>query len=601
MRDRDGSILKNLFEAKTQVANYLRNIPGADTRTLSPKELGEYKHPKFAYGWEIKDPAREMFFRVLLPEQFPFVIPRIAIRDATGVRDYTDWPHVEGAGLLCLDKVELQNLASEPVRAIELSLASALRFVDEMSSRTDLDKDFGDEFISYWNRRNIDETKVLSLLDIDNESTRKVLFLSTSDHLIVGESKEELLSWVKNRYPKTEKINPREGIFVKLETPPVPPFPETLEALEIFLSKHGGAAALALLAGSIGAQGSLSLVMQGEGRGGKAMVAIQVHIKNAKNFMKGGFRSMERMPEWLVMQRLRNGTNVVRHGVQRIDGSWVHGRGQNIDFKSLADKRVTVLGCGSLGSHIAVRLAQAGVGDLLLIDPEILEAANVGRHVLGMSYLNASKAGALAYELGKRFPHMRRVEGIPKSWEQLPKADLAKLKDSDLIISAVGEWGPEGILSDWQVQNPDEVPTIIYGWLEEHAAAAHALLVNEQPGCLNCLLSNDGNMTAPETEWETGNELQAEPACGSLYQPFGPMDLANAEAMISRMAVDTLLGRYTNNTHRVSAISTWHLNQMGGRWSAQHLAARPNGFEDHFEFERVFVPKIDCQSCGTSN
>ena len=46
----------------------------------------------------------------------------------------------------------------------------------------------------------------------------------------------------------------------------------------------------------------------------------------------------------------------------------------------LKDKSVAVVGCGSLGSTLALSLARAGVGRFHLFDPDRLDPVNIARH-----------------------------------------------------------------------------------------------------------------------------------------------------------------------------------------------------------------------------
>ena len=50
----------------------------------------------------------------------------------------------------------------------------------------------------------------------------------------------------------------------------------------------------------------------------------------------------------------------------------------------MTEKKVVVLGCGSVGSLIAMELARSGVGNFLLVDADTLEYHNLCRHQCGI-------------------------------------------------------------------------------------------------------------------------------------------------------------------------------------------------------------------------
>ncbi|MBW6932360.1 ThiF family adenylyltransferase, partial [Salmonella enterica subsp. enterica serovar Weltevreden] len=72
----------------------------------------------------------------------------------------------------------------------------------------------------------------------------------------------------------------------------------------------------------------------------------------------------------LLLRKKRGFLN--KKDIQRLDAQWIHGRDQNEGLKALQNAKVLVLGCGSLGSQVAMRLAQSGVGNIILIDHDIL-------------------------------------------------------------------------------------------------------------------------------------------------------------------------------------------------------------------------------------
>ena len=61
----------------------------------------------------------------------------------------------------------------------------------------------------------------------------------------------------------------------------------------------------------------------------------------------------------------------------------------------LAEKKILLLGCGSLGGYIANELVKSGIEHMMLVDPDTLHETNIFRHVLGLQYVNQYKSVAL--------------------------------------------------------------------------------------------------------------------------------------------------------------------------------------------------------------
>ena len=62
---------------------------------------------------------------------------------------------------------------------------------------------------------------------------------------------------------------------------------------------------------------------------------------------------------------------------------------------ALKDKAVTIVGCGSLGSTLAMSLARAGVGTFYLFDMDRLSPVNIARHQAGLKDLGRAKAAVV--------------------------------------------------------------------------------------------------------------------------------------------------------------------------------------------------------------
>lgn len=71
--------------------------------------------------------------------------------------------------------------------------------------------------------------------------------------------------------------------------------------------------------------------------------------------------------------------------------------GQQKLFRS----RVTVIGCGGLGGYIIEQLARLGVGELVVIDPDVFEEHNLNRQLLSsIDNLGKSKVAAAVARVG---------------------------------------------------------------------------------------------------------------------------------------------------------------------------------------------------------
>ena len=287
----------------------------------------------------------------------------------------------------------------------------------------------------------------------------------------------------------------------------------------------------------------------------------------------------------------------MKAGVERVDAEWIHGRGNDPDLPRLREAKVVVIGCGSLGGPLALGLAQTGVGSLDLIDPEVLKAANVGRHPLGASEVGLSKAKALAARIQADYPHIRRSEGFLEGWEEAATRDANLLTQADLIISTIGEWAPEAALNAWR-HDQQSRPDMLFGWTEPHANAGHLVALVRNEGCLACGLSDWGEPLLPVADWPNGTGQRGEPACGVLYQPYGPVEIAHVAALITEAAIDTLLGRITKPAHRVWVAREAILQRAGGIWSKAWRATAEGEPKGARIEERPWARHTGCAVCG---
>ena len=101
--------------------------------------------------------------------------------------------------------------------------------------------------------------------------------------------------------------------------------------------------------------------------------------------------------------------------------------------KRFSSATVAVCGLGGLGSNIAIALARAGIGKLLLIDFDRVDITNLHRQQYKANQIGLYKAEALAENLGEIAPYTEITAVTAKITEE-NFADL--LKGADVVCEA---------------------------------------------------------------------------------------------------------------------------------------------------------------------
>jgi molybdopterin/thiamine biosynthesis adenylyltransferase len=324
-----------------------------------------------------------------------------------------------------------------------------------------------------------------------------------------------------------------------------------------------------------------------------AVLAAPVAPKHgARDPLLKGYRPGT-VPDDILMARYFGGGKLMRRPVERADAAWIHGRGQDPRSAVLQQTTVTVIGCGSVGAPIAIALAQAGIGALVLVDFESLTWANVGRHPLGAAAVGRNKAKSLAQKLRADFPHLT-VEHHEVDVDTMVRKHAQVLESSNLIVCATGSWAGDGRLEAWRIETGHSVP-VVYAWTEAHACAGHAVLVDRAGGCLRCGFDGTGLPNFRVTAWPNGS-VRTEPACGAVYQPYGPIELGFINSLAAELSLEALLGEKIAPVHRVWVAPAGRLSRLGGTWTETWQTDAAFRKEGGFVLERTW-PTASCPGC----
>lgn len=199
--------------------------------------------------------------------------------------------------------------------------------------------------------------------------------------------------------------------------------------------------------------------------------------------------------------------------------------------KTLAGKKIAVVGIGTIGGYLSDMLVKCGAGTLggklTLVDFDFLLPQNIGRHRLGFSDLLSNKALAMTNEL-KRMAPAAEIRGLPVDIRH------AELGEIDLLIDATGEES----LGHWLCGHYRPLSPILTVWIEGPGTAVRALLQNNNIGaCYRCLWHKNrrGELLSVQGSLP---EIMAGHGCEGLYVPFPATVSVHAASLGAEMALD---------------------------------------------------------------
>jgi ThiF family protein len=197
------------------------------------------------------------------------------------------------------------------------------------------------------------------------------------------------------------------------------------------------------------------------------------------------------------------------------------------DVSSLWDVSVAIVGCGAIGSFLAEQLARAGVGRLVLVDPQQLLPGNCVRHLAPPRYVPLAKVDAIKKVLvGKRLIAGGNVEVHLATLTPDLAFDLTTR--CDLIVDAAADEGARGLLE----YMADLVGTSIVrvALLRDGGVVR----VQRYP------LPEGTRVHGPIPALETTGTPYREAGCGDPVSPTPPYAVAQAAGLATRMVVDSL-------------------------------------------------------------
>lgn len=532
----------------------------------------------------------ERHLRIAFPNHFPLITLRIQVEPSP----WLAWPHATKSGL-CLHGFRERPITGTPETVVQdclLRLGAILGFVRMGSDPTLRDAEFRREFTSYWNMQlGISPQDILLL---ERPHTASELYVASDPRPArrthtawLASNVASLRSHFKRTVGRNAKIQSPAvaGFYVKLLTYPDLQFPapeHLLDWLTPHLSQDDRKKFLAWFSG----QGSLAnrwlvLELPGPAEAPLYCLDIRSYSKQPDHGRWYGFRSARR---WSGKNQPSHSPALVRGAILNVlDRNDILSRDLSGTAEKLEKARVVMVGVGSLGSTVALQLARSGVGEIVLIDPDILESANLGRHVLGADDLARSKAGALAEKITHDLPTVMVFPYMDFA-ELMLLQKPAVFEHADLVIVTTADWSSEVAL--WRNKAEDTSWSLLQAWSEPHSFVGHALLAPKGAYDGRPLFDDTGNFKLKCTEWPDGGGVVPLPACGQTFIPGGASGMANVASMVTQVALRTLTEQFDNPVWSTTIYRPQDVAKHDGTYSGPTLS---DGVQ-HIVLEREWPP-----------
>ena len=161
----------------------------------------------------------------------------------------------------------------------------------------------------------------------------------------------------------------------------------------------------------------------------------------------------------------------------------------------MSNKCAFLLGCGSVGSLVALELARAGVGKFVLIDNDIVEYHNLCRHQCSIMDVGQYKVFALERRI-KEINPTAQVFCFPKIVEQVGRQIFDEYgQPSEAILVGCADNRTADVYSN-SIAVSYKVPFISIGfWERAFAGEIFYWLPNSNMPCYKCALGDGGDLS----------------------------------------------------------------------------------------------------------
>lgn len=242
----------------------------------------------------------------------------------------------------------------------------------------------------------------------------------------------------------------------------------------------------------------------------------------------------------------------------------------------MPEKRVILIGAGSVGSMAALEFARAGVGRLTLIDPDTLEPENVCRHACNLDDLGRNKVDALAERIQAIHPHAH-VEPLVEDVLTDPARLETVIDGADLVFISTDTDASRSLTNAlcWR----KGIPAVYVSLMERADRGFCQVVIPGKTACRWCFRGERPDVPRGEFAY-TGVTAPRD----IFIQPGLSTDIGLVTFLGVRMALDALM---PSSGHPIELMYWQNRDGSDGRPALSYVEALPR--------------KDDCPVCAPKN
>lgn len=604
MPDQHEAILNNFYKDIIQKAKqYLESKYSLTICNQEDEDISEitqtlsHTNPNYKEFWKIEVTGSYRHFTLILaiPDTFPDSFPKIYLTKKEYQKIYPI-PHLDKNRFVCTRDPEVTVLNDKkPEEAVENLIQIAIGIL-ESGIKKENQIDFVKEFLAYWNEKAIhfflslfvpgDDIKYLRIFRL-----HKKIFGSKC---IVSDSEKEVQRWLEAFHIDLIEEKSIKALYLPLAELLLQQLEKNEDVVEIFKNsndkKH-----IKVIESYLNQNRNHYIIITSFLINGERILFGWRH-KGWRGIQFKGFSRKNHVPLNIRMLNSETRYNQVEKiEIIRLDKERIFKRGGTMTTITNRNISVAIIGCGSLGSYLAMSLSRCGISKYLLIDKDYLKPENTPRHLCG--FLEASqgmkKVDAVKKRLTDHFSHIECHTYDADVLQWLQKEENS-LKEYDLTIMAIGNMSVERrinfLLKHGTINKP-----VVFLWIEPFGVGGQILYIHPyNGGCYNCCFDNEGNFLYSITMPGDKSKFQRrESGCQSTFLPYSSLHIEQF-ASISCKKILTALEKGVE----ASTLYTW----IGDIEEFEELGYRINPIYDaqlpYRIVERKIIQQEWCSICG---